>query len=136
MEQDIRWIQRFQNFNKAFSKLDNAITVFQKNGLSELEREGLIQRFEYTHELAWNVMKDFFELEGNNTIMGSRSATREAFKKGLIIDGENWMDMINSRNLTTHTYNEEVVNEITNKIITSYYSAFKEFQINMTKFLA
>ena len=68
--------------------------------------------------------------------MGSRSATREAFRKGLIVDGENWMDMINSRNLTTHTYNEEVVDELTNKIITSYYPAFKEFQINMTKFLA
>lgn len=136
MEQDIRWTQRFNNFNKAFLKLESAIEVLKKNGLSELEREGLIQRFEYTHELAWNVMKDFFELEGNTTIMGSRSATREAFKKGLIVDGENWMDMINSRNLTTHTYNEEVVEEITNKIIASYYPAFKEFQTNMTKFLA
>lgn len=136
MEQDIRWTQRFQNFNKAFLKLESAIEVLQKNGLSELEREGLIQRFEYTHELAWNVMKDFFELEGNTTIMGIRSTTREAFKKGLIVYGENWMDMINSRNLTTHTYNEEVVEEITNKIIASYYPAFKEFQTNMTKFLA
>ncbi len=135
MEQDIRWVQRFQNFNKAFSKLENAIQVLQKEGLSELEREGLIQRFEYTHELAWNVMKDFFEMEGNSTIMGSRSATREAFKKGLVIDGENWMDMINSRNLTTHTYNEEVVDEITKKIIASYYPAFKDFQIKMTQFL-
>lgn len=136
MQEDIRCIQRFQNFNKAFSKFESAIVVLQKNGLSELEREGLVQRFKYTHELAWNVMKDFFELEGNTTIMGSRSATREAFKKELIVDGENWMDMINSRNLTTHTYNEEVVDEITNKIITSYYPAFKEFQIRMTQFLA
>ncbi|MCF0056624.1 nucleotidyltransferase substrate binding protein [Dyadobacter sp. CY356] len=135
MEQDIRWIQRFQNFNKAFTKLESAILVLEKTGLSELEREGLIQRFEYTHELAWNVMKDFFEMKGTSTIMGSRSATREAFKKGLIIDGENWMDMINSRNLTTHTYNEEVVDEITNKIIASYYPAFKEFQTKMTAFL-
>lgn len=136
MQEDIRWIQLFQNFNKAFSKFESAILVLEKTGLSELEREGLIQRFKYTHELAWNVMKDFFESEGNNTIMGSRSATREAFKKGLIVDGENWMDMINSRNLTTHTYNEEVVDEITNKIITSYYPAFKEFQIRITQFLA
>ncbi|MCF2446055.1 nucleotidyltransferase substrate binding protein [Dyadobacter sp. CY345] len=135
MEQDILWVQRFQNFNKAFSKLESAIQVQQKEGLSELEREGLIQRFEYTHELAWNVMKDFFEMEGDATIMGSRSATLEAFKKGLITYGENWMDMINSRNLTTHTYNEEVVDEITKKIIASYYPAFKEFQIKMTEFL-
>ncbi|TKT93983.1 nucleotidyltransferase [Dyadobacter frigoris] len=98
MEHDIRWIQRFQNFNKAFLKLETVVLDLEKNGLSELEKEGLIQRFEYTHELAWNVMKDFFELEGNTTIMGSGSATREAFKKGIIADGENWMDMINSRN--------------------------------------
>ncbi|WP_229215889.1 HI0074 family nucleotidyltransferase substrate-binding subunit [Dyadobacter frigoris] len=91
-------MQRFQNFNKAFLKLETVVLDLEKNGLSELEKEGLIQRFEYTHELAWNVMKDFFELEGNTTIMGSGSATREAFKKGIIADGENWMDMINSRN--------------------------------------
>lgn len=132
MEQDIRWIQRFQNFNKAFGKFETVVLGLEENGLSLLEKEGMIHRFKYTHELAWNVMKDFFELEGNNTLMGSRSATREAFKKGLIVDGENWMDMISSRNLTTHTYNEEVVDEITNKIITSYYPAFKEFQTKMT----
>ena len=135
MEEDIRWKQRFQSFNKAFAKLESATLSFNNNLISDLEKDGLIQRFKYTHELSLNVMKDFFEMEGNSTIMGSRSATREAFKKGLVIDGENWMDMINSRNLTTHTYNEEVVDEITNKIIASYYPAFKEFQIKMTQFL-
>jgi nucleotidyltransferase substrate binding protein (TIGR01987 family) len=135
MEQDIRWVQRFQNFNKAFIKLENAVLSFIKNGLSELEVEGLIQRFEYTHELAWNVTKDFFEQEGNTTIMESRSATREAFKKEIITDGENWMDMINSRNLTTHTYNEGVAEEITSKIANTYYPLFKEFQLKMNTYL-
>jgi nucleotidyltransferase substrate binding protein (TIGR01987 family) len=135
MEQDIRWVQRFQNFNKALLKLESAVLSFEKDGLSELEIEGLIQRFEYTHELAWNVIKDFFEHEWNTTIMGSRSATREAFKKGIIIDGENWMDMINSRNLTTHTYNEGVALEITSKITGTYYPLFKAFQLRMNTYL-
>lgn len=131
MEQDIRWVQRFRNFNKAFIKLENAVLSFIKNGLSELEIEGLIQRFEYTHELAWNVMKDFFEHEGNTTLMGSRSATREVFKKGIITDGENWMDIINSRNLTAYTYENEIANEIANKIANIYYKLFQAFQLKM-----
>ena len=135
MEQDIRWVQRFQNFNKALIKLESAVLSFEKNGLSELEREGLIQRFEYTHELAGNVMKDFFEYEGNTTIMGSRSATREAFKKEIITEGENWMDMIHSRNLTTHTYNEGVAAEIASKITGTYYPLFKAFQLKMNTYL-
>jgi nucleotidyltransferase substrate binding protein (TIGR01987 family) len=135
MEQDIRWVQRFQNFNKAFLKFENAVLSLKKNGLSELETEGLIQRFKYTHELAWNVIKDFFEQEGNTNLMCSRSATREAFKKGIITDGENWMDMIHSRNLTTHTYNEGVAEEITSKITDTYYPLFKAFQLRMNTFL-
>jgi len=135
MEEDILWKQRFQNFNKAFSKLEGAVQSFESKDLSDLEKEGLIQRFEYTHELAWNVMKDFFEFEGNTTIMGSRSATREAFSKGIIKDGDIWMDMIKSRNLTTHTYNEHIAEDIVDKIIRLYYSSFKVFQLKMSTFL-
>ena len=135
MEEDILWKQRFQNFNKAFSKLQDAVQSFESKDLSDLEKEGLIQRFEYTHELAWNVMKDFFEFEGNTTIMGSRSATREAFSKGIIKDGDIWMDMIKSRNLTTHTYNEHIAEDIVDKIIRLYYSSFNVFQLKMSTFL-
>ena len=135
MEEDILWKQRFQNFNKAFSKLQDAVQSFESKDLSDLEKEGLIQRFEYTHELAWNVMKDFFEFEGNTTIMGSRSATREAFSKGIIKDGDIWMDIIKSRNLTTHTYNEHIAEDIVDKIIRLYYSSFKVFQLKMSTFL-
>ncbi len=77
--QDIRWQKRFQNFLKAFSLLEEAVMKYQNEGISDLEEQGLIQRFEFTHELAWNVLKDYFEYQGITGITGSRDAAREAF---------------------------------------------------------
>ena len=133
--QDIRWRQRFQNFEKAFSLLEQAVNLSKDRTLNELEEQGLIQRFEFTHELAWNVLKDYFEYQGNTAITGSRDATREAFNKGLIKDGEGWMEMIKSSNQSSHTYNQEVADEITEKIIQQYYALFAEFK-NKIKTLA
>lgn len=96
------------------------------------EKEGLIQRFEYTHELAWNVMRDYLVYQGEQNIGGSRDATREAFRIGLITDGEGWMDMIKSRNLTSHTYNNSTAEEIYLKIIKEYYPLFLTFHQKMT----
>ncbi|HDR52379.1 MAG TPA: DUF86 domain-containing protein [Mariniphaga anaerophila] len=126
-EDDIRWHQRFSNFKKALKQLEKAIHIFEERELSELEKQGLIQAFEFTHELAWNVIKDFFEYQGNTSIFGSRDATREAFNKGLIDNGEAWMDMIKSRNKSSHTYNEEVAEEIVFQITETYYPLFREF---------
>lgn len=140
---DIRWEQRFSNFNKAFKKLSEAIVYIKKDMaeqekshdyenaeeiLDEILREGIIQRFEYTHELAWNVMKDFLSEIGDVKIYGSKDATREAFKAELIENGDVWMEMIKSRNKTSHTYNEETANEIFTKIMNEYHSAFLTFQ--------
>jgi nucleotidyltransferase substrate binding protein (TIGR01987 family) len=133
---DIRWEQRFSNFIKAMDKLQQSVEFIHKNAeektddetLDEMIKEGLIQRFEYTHELAWNVMKDYAEYQGNSTIGGSRDASREALQLKLITDGEIWMDMIRSRNKTSHTYNEDTANEIYTKILREYYPAFSEFK--------
>lgn len=142
MEKDTRWQQRFSNFTKALHKLTQAVEYIQKThdieGLSdcqdeledvldEIIKEGLIQRFEYTHELAWNVMKDYAAYQGNANVGGSRDATREAFQLKLITDGEVWMDMIGSRNRTSHTYNDETADEIYLKILSAYYPAFLDF---------
>lgn len=131
--QDIRWQQRFQNFIKAFSLLEEAVVKFRNEGLSELEEQGLIQRFEFTHELAWNVLKDYFEYQGNTDITGSRDATREAFNKGLIGDGEGWMEMIKSRNKSSHTYNEETTKEIVKNVVEWYYDLFLKFKDSMNR---
>lgn len=130
-QNDIRWKQRLDNFIAAFLQLQSAIQLAQTRELSELEKQGLIQAFEFTHELAWNVLKDYFDYQGNYSITGSRDATREAFRMGLIINGDQWMEMIKSRNQSSHTYNKTIANDIVDKITNSYYALFSEFQIKM-----
>jgi len=119
--QDIRWIQRLDNFSKALNQLTKFI---EKNDLNELEKQGLIQAFEYTYELAWNTIKDYFEAQGDINILGSRDAFRLAFKRGLIEDGEIWMEMVKSRALTSHTYNEDVAEAIAVSILSIYFPRF------------
>jgi nucleotidyltransferase substrate binding protein (TIGR01987 family) len=131
-KKDIRWEQRFSNYNKALKKLSEAIGYVKNKPkeevLDEILKEGIIQRFEYTHELAWNVMKDFLLEIGDVTLYGSKDASREAFKTELIKDGDVWMEMIKSRNKTSHTYNEEIAQEIYLRILNEYHSAFIQFQ--------
>lgn len=125
--QDIRWRQRFSHYQKALLQLSNAVELSRQRPLSELEVQGLIQAFEFTHELAWNVMKDYFEYQGNTSITGSRDATREAFRRNLIIDGEGWMEMIQSRNQTSHAYNREISEKVTDV----YHGLFMAFENRM-----
>ena len=129
---DIRWIQRFRNFNKAFLQLKRFI---DKGDLNELEEQGLIKLFEYTYELGWNTLKDFFEYQGNNQLTGSRDAINEAFKTGIIKDGEGWMNMFKDRNRTSHTYNESTAKEIITNIFSNYFQLFTDLQIEMDKHL-
>lgn len=126
--QDIRWIQRLKHFSKALSQLTKFI---EKGALNELEKQGLIQAFEYTFELAWNTLKDYFEVQGETNIHGSRDALRLAFKRGLIEDGETWMDMVKSRTLTSHTYNEDVAEQIAADIVNRYFSEYVALQTKM-----
>ena len=88
----------------------------------------MIRRFEYTHELAWNVMKDYLLEAGNVKVIGSKDATREAFQAELMQDGDIWMEMIKSRNITSHTYNEDTAREIYTKILNQYHAAFLAFR--------
>ena len=125
-ELDIRWIQRFNHFTHAFSQSRKAVDLAQQRPLSELEEQGLIQAFEYTHELAWKTLKDFLESRGVSNLYGSKDTTREAFKQGLLGNGETWMDMIKSRNLTSHTYNEETAQAIVQAICKSYFPEFNQ----------
>jgi nucleotidyltransferase substrate binding protein (TIGR01987 family) len=142
---DIRWEQRFSNFIKANEKLAQSVKYIEENFvkdgsvsdevldsvLNEMIKEGLIQRFEYTHELAWNVMKDYAEYQGNPNVGGSRDAIREALQLRIIEDGDVWMDMIKSRNKTSHTYNEATAEEIYGKILREYFPAFDKFKMKM-----
>jgi nucleotidyltransferase substrate binding protein (TIGR01987 family) len=125
--QDVRWKQRFQSFRKAHGQLRKAVKIAQDRDLSELERQGLIKAFEFTYELSWNTMKDFLEDQGITDVTGPKPAIRKAFAADLIGDGETWMEMIQSRNRSSHTYNERIAGEIVTAIVERYASAFLKF---------
>lgn len=125
---DVRWIQRFDNFKRAFKRLSEASALAKQRELSDLERQGLIQAFEFTHELAWNTLKDFLTSRGASaTLYGSRDATRAAFAAELIENGEVWMKMIQHRNESSHSYNDDVAAEIMEAVQTLYVPAFEAF---------
>jgi nucleotidyltransferase substrate binding protein (TIGR01987 family) len=128
MTQDIRWQQRFDNYKRALQQLTAAVELSAQREFTQLEKQGVIQGFEFVHELAWNVLKDLLEFEGIQGIVGSRGTVREAFKRGLLADGELWLDMIDKRNLTSHTYNAELAQDMVNTIVHSYYPSFVALQ--------
>lgn len=147
---DIRWQQRLSNYSKALKKLGENINYIKENfehlnfsskdevlnvsiAINDIYKQGLIQSFEFTHELAWNVMKDFAEDQGITDIRGSKDATRYAAKVSLINDAHIWMQMIPNRNKTTHTYNEETANEIFAEIMSNYYQEFVLFEKKMNE---
>ncbi|MEX2489197.1 MAG: nucleotidyltransferase substrate binding protein [Pseudomonadales bacterium] len=128
---EIRWHQRLQNFQSAFHELDEAVALSNARGLSKLEEQGLIQAFEYTYELAWNTIKDFYQYQGETGIQGSRDAIRLAFERGLIADGDQWVAMIKSRTLTSHTYNRELARLIADQILGNYHLLLKNVLANL-----
>lgn len=131
MSDDIRWKQRLASYQRALAQLRAAVSLRQNRPLSELEQQGLIQAFEFTHELAWNVMRDYLRSLGQEGLLASRDSTRAAFAAGLIVDGETWMDMIISRNLSSHTYNVATANSLTQKISESYVTLLVQFEKKM-----
>ena len=136
-EKDIRWVQRFSNYRKALVQLGKAVAIvssqMKRNGDEDkLMEEGLIQRYEYTHELAWKTMKDYAEYQGLEDIIGSRDAIRQTLQVGLIND-DRWMDSVRDRNLTSHNYDDETAQAIVSNIINVYYPLFVEYEKVMLK---
>jgi nucleotidyltransferase substrate binding protein (TIGR01987 family) len=126
--QNIRWTQRLSNFTKALTQLESAVNLANRRPLSELEKQGMIQYFKYTHELSVNVLSDYLKDQGTQQLYGPKDTIRAAFAVGLIQNGEMWMEMIRDRNHSSHTYDLEIANAIVGRIINSYIHAFKEFQ--------
>ena len=133
MSSDIRWQQRFTNYKRAFTQLDSAVTLLRQRDLSDLEKQGLIQAFEVTYELAWKTLKDYLQWQGVTDITGSRDTIREAFSNGLVADGEVWMNMLVDRNKTSHTYNEETAKEIIRNINQAYIEQFQALKSELDK---
>lgn len=118
---DIRWKQRFENFNKVYILLER---YSKESELNELEQAGIIQFFEMTFELAWKVLKDYLEKDGF-IVKSPREAIKQAFQNDLINDGHIWIEALANRNLTTHTYDSELANKIVKEIIDKYFPEIK-----------
>jgi len=125
---DIRWRQRLDSYKKALAQLTKFI---EKENLNELEEQGLIQSFEYTHELAWKLLKDYLLSQNIEDIYGSRDAFRAAFNIGLIKDGEGWMETIKSRNQTSHAYNQEIAEAVIADIRQRFFTLFTALRTKM-----
>jgi nucleotidyltransferase substrate binding protein (TIGR01987 family) len=128
---DIRWIQRFHNFNKALNSLMNAINEYKEDDINEVIKVGMIKFFEMTYELAWNTMKDYYEDQGETGIQGSKDAIKLSFSRGLITDASKWYDMVSSRRLSVHTYDEETANEVAQDITETYLGLFIQLQTRL-----
>ena len=127
---DVRWIQRFSNYKKALVRLTEAVDMdFEL--LSELEKEGLIQRFEYTYELAWKTLQDFLRIKGHPEIKGPGAVLDVAIQDGYLMDGEGWKKMKNSRELTSHTYDEETANEIARDTAELYHGLLIQLETRL-----
>ena len=124
---DVRWRQRFQSFRKAFSQLSKAGKLAKERELSDLEEQGLIQAFEFIPRTCMEDAEGLSRIARHDEFYGSKDATREAFSNGLIEEGDVWMEMIRSRNETSHTYNEETADQIAEAIISQYQAEFEQF---------
>ena len=125
MDVDVRWKQRFQNFDKAFKRLADAILIIRKDPDNVLLQAGLIQTYEFTFELAWKTLKDYLEMEGF-TVPSPRATLRQAFQCGYIQQGDVWLKALNDRNLTAHTYDDEVAKGVIADIQQTYYFLLKD----------
>ena len=131
-----RWEQRLDSYHKALARLAEIVGASKKRALNEFERDGLVQRFEFTHELSWKLMKAYSEYQGFDGIGGSRDATRKAFEMSLISDGQSWMDMIKSRNETSHNYDGSMADDVVDSIINRFYPLLADFYQKMNSLSA
>jgi len=122
-DKDIRWKQRFQNLEKSLGFLEQAIQI---NNPDIIQKAGLIQFFEISFELSWNIMKEYMEEQGFFELRSPRDTIKKAFEIGLIVDGHTWLLTLQNRNLTSHTYDEETAEKVVQEIETIYYPLLLE----------
>lgn len=127
--QDIRWKQRFQNYEKAFNRLSRAIEIVRITPDDDLLQSGLVQTYEYTFELAWKTLKDYLEMEGF-LLRSPRETIRQGFQSGYITNAEDWLQALADRNLTVHIYDDEIIARVLKDIYERYFFILQEFYNN------
>lgn len=133
MNNDLRWKQRFQNFEKAYNTLNRALTRFDEEPEDEMIQMALVQAFEFTYELSWNTMKDYLENEGFDEVKNAKQTIRTAFQAELIYDAEKWMDVIQKRNLASHTYNQIILEETVSYITEEFFPLVRRLYEDLKK---
>ncbi|KPQ13443.1 MAG: toxin-antitoxin system antidote component [Algoriphagus marincola HL-49] len=128
--EDIRWKQRFSNFSKAIGHLDKALQIPNPD---LVQKAGIIQFFEMSFELAWNMVKDYLEEQGFVDIRSPRGALKKAFEVNLIENGHDWMDLLQDRNLTAHTYDEQKATEMEKLIQEKYFPILNQLHNNFKR---
>lgn len=130
-----RWIQRFNTYKKALTRLKEVIDLYKSRDLTPLEKDGMVQRFEYTEELAWKVLKNYLEYQGGvgEKMAGSRDVIRQASAYGIIENAEPWFEMLESRDTTTHVYDEDTEMNVIDEILNTFYPILNDLQVNMEK---
>jgi len=129
---DTRLEYRLKSYKKTLTHLEKFIIKGER--LNELEETGIVKAFEYSYDIAWKCLKDFYEQQGESEIQGSRDAIQLAFNRGMIADGQLWMEMLKDRNRTAHTYNEETAKEIAEAVLHKYYQAFLDLAEEFDKY--
>lgn len=127
MSVDVRWKQRFENFQKAYLFLEKAV---EKESYDDLQKAGLVQSFEFTFELSWKTIKDYLEAKGM-PIPYPRDVLKEAFKSGLIKEGHLWIKMLEKRNELSNVYDEELAEKAIDIIRLQYFPELKKLYLSL-----
>lgn len=125
MSEDIRWMQRFNNFESAYAWLRQAVSANTDQTDDNLIQMALVKSFEMTFELAWKTMKDYLKFNGIDVKL-PREVIKQAFANDIIIDGQIWIDMLENRNVMAHVYDEALAHETVCRICQSYMSALQQ----------
>ena len=128
--QDIRWKERFQNFTKSMKYLEKALQIVEPD---IVQKAGIIQFFEMSFELAWNMLKDYLEEQGFVDVKSPRGALKKAFEMNLLENGHDWMDLLQDRNLTAHVYDEQKATEMELLIQRKYFPLLKELHTSFNQ---
>ena len=132
-QSDIRWKQRLATFRTALDRLKEVVELQKSRALTPLEKDGMVQRFEYTQELAWKVLKNYLEYQGTERLGGSRDTIRQAYSMGLIQNTEPWFDMLESRNETAHVYDEDTETDVIDKVTKTYLPILSDLLETLNK---
>lgn len=124
-EQDVRWKQRFENFNKSLNNLENALDIVEPD---VTQKAGIIQLYEVCFELSWNLLKDYLEEQGFTNLKFPRVCIKKAFETDIITDGNIWMEALENRNLSSHTYDEQMAERLILKITNQFYPILKKLK--------